>query len=188
MNEIATNEDHDIAVAVGVLRNGGIVAHACEGVWGLACNPWSECTLSRIMSIKDRDEAKGLIVIGHDSEVFDAEIQDLDSSIQDMVRTSWPGHTTWVIPSMRFPRMVTGNRSTIAARVPGHGQARELCKRFGSPLVSTSANTSDQPPAKTLSQVHESVGALVDFVLPGEIGCAEGPSTIRDALSGQRLR
>lgn len=188
MNASVSSEDDDIAVAVGILRNGGIVAHACEGVWGLACDPWSESAVSRILSIKSRDADKGLIVIGHDSVVFDSEIDGLELTKQEMVRESWPGHITWIVPSTRFPELVTGSRSTIALRVPDHEQARELCERMGTPLVSTSANVSGKPPAKTRTEVQETLGSLVDFVLSGNIGCVKGPSTIRDALSGDRLR
>lgn len=188
MNASASAEDVDIHVAVGVLRKGGIVAHACEGVWGLACDPWNDSAVSRVLSIKGREEDKGLIVIGHDSGVFDTEIDELELTKQEMVRDSWPGHITWIVPSTRFPKLVTGGRSTIALRVPDHRQARELCKRIGTPLVSTSANVSSKPPAKTRMEVQQTLGSLVDFVLPGKIGCVEGPSTIRDALSGERLR
>ncbi len=187
MNACVSNDD-DIATAVEVLRNGGIIAHACEGVWGLACDPWNASAVSRILSIKCRDADKGLIVIGHDSKVFDTEIKELKLTEQEMVRKSWPGHITWIVPSTRFPTTVTGSRSTIALRVPDHKQARELCERMDSPLVSTSANVSGKPPAKTRTEVQETFGSLVDFVLSGSIGCVKGPSTIRDAISGARLR
>ncbi len=186
MNASVSNDD--IAAAVEVLRNGGIVAHACEGVWGLACDPWNESAVSRILSIKCRDADKGLIVIGHDTKVFDTEIKELEPTKQEMVRESWPGHVTWIVPSTRFPKVVTGSRSTIALRVPDHKQARELCERMDSPLISTSANVSSRPPARTKTEVEETLGCLVDFVLPGRIGSVEGPSTIRDALSGDQLR
>ena len=34
------NEAFHLGVAADVLRSGGIVAHATEGVWGLACDPF----------------------------------------------------------------------------------------------------------------------------------------------------
>ena len=188
MNADSSSEDPELAFAVGVLRNGGIVAHACEGVWGLACDPWNESAVSRILSIKCRADTKGLILIGHDARVFDAEIDQLDLAKQEVVKDSWPGHTTWIVPSTRFPKIVTGNRETVAVRVPDHVQARELCNRVGIPLVSTSANVSNKPPARTKFEVEETLGSMVDFVLPGTISGATGPSEIRDALSGERIR
>lgn len=188
MNATGSSEDNDLAFAVGVLRNGGVVAHACEGVWGLACDPWNESAVSRILSIKCRTDTKGLILIGHAAEVFDVEIDQLELAKQEVVKDSWPGHTTWIVPSTRFPKTVSGNRETIAVRVPDHVQARELCECIGIPLVSTSANVSNQPPARSKQQVEQTLGSLVDYVLPGAIGSATGPSVIRDALSGERIR
>jgi L-threonylcarbamoyladenylate synthase len=188
MNANSPGEDSELAFAVGVIGNGGIVGHACEGVWGLACDPWNESAVSRILSIKSRSDTKGLILIGHDAKIFDAELEKLELAKQKIVKRSWPGHTTWIVPSTRFPNIVTGNRSTIAIRVPGHVQARELCSRTGIPLVSTSANVSNRPPARSMLHVEQTLGSMVDFVLPGAIGNATGPSEIRDALSGERIR
>ena len=165
-----------------------MVAHACEGVWGLACNPWCEAAVDRILEIKKRSVSKGLIVIGHSSAVFEPELEMVDSSRRFRVQHSWPGHVTWILPTQRFPQTVTGGRSTIAARVPDHKQARELCEAYGGALVSTSANHSSEIPARSESEVRESMGSQVDFILRGSIGDAIGPSEIRSAIDDVRLR
>ncbi len=174
--------------AASILQNGGVIAHACEGVWGLACNPWCEPAVNRILEIKKRNASKGLIVIGHSSAVFEPELEMVDASRRCLVEQSWPGHVTWILPTQRFPLSVTGGRTTIAARVPDHEQARDLCEAYGNALVSTSANVSSELPALRESEVRESVGSQVDFVLPGSIGDALGPSEIRSAIDNERLR
>ena len=178
----------ELSKAACLLRQGGVVAHACEGVWGLACDPWNESAVQKILSIKQRESAKGLIVIAHDASEFSLEVDELDFQRRKEVTKSWPGHTTWILKSDRFPEAVTGGRGTIAARVPDHEQARALCESFGGPLISTSANVSETEPARTEEQVRLTVGASVDFVLPGQIGEADGPSRIRDATSGATFR
>ena len=174
--------------AAEVLRNGGVVAHACEGVWGLACDPFQEGAVEKILDVKQRDASKGLVLIGHDAGVFEPELTNLDLERHNEIRSTWPGHTTWVVPTTRFPACVTGGRTTIAIRVPDHHQARLLCARYGGPLVSTSANASSEPPARTESEVRSRFESQVQFTLAGEIGSAQGPSEIRDALSGARIR
>lgn len=174
--------------AAKILKEGGVIAHATEGVWGLACDPWNEITVIRILKIKQRSIDQGLIVIGSDPSMFQEEIDSLPPMTQDKILSSWPGHVTWVLPTSRFPHWVTGNRRSIAARVPDHEQSRKLAKLFGTPIVSTSANVSGAEPATTMKDVVLEFASKVDFVVPGEIGSVIGPSRILDAETANTIR
>ena len=56
--------------AAVILRRGGVVAHATEGVWGLACDPRSDAAIQKVLKIKQREKEKGLILIGGTLEYF----------------------------------------------------------------------------------------------------------------------
>ena len=170
------------------LRAGGVVAHANEGVWGLACDPFNRRAVGRVLAIKGRAAAKGLIVIAGAAEDFAPELARLDDKASSRIRASWPGAVTWIVPNERFPAWTTGGRPTVAIRVPGHAQARALATAFGAPIVSTSANRAGEPPAKTEAQVAAVLGDEVDYRLAGQTGGREGPSRIVDAATGETLR
>jgi len=174
--------------AAQLLRRGGVVAHASEGVWGLVCDPFNRAAVDRVMAIKGRDAAKGLIVVGARAEVFVDELDALEADTAARIRASWPGAVTWVVRNKRFPAWITGGRDTVAIRVPDHAQARALAAAFGGPIVSTSANRSGAEPARTAQAVEDAFGDEVDFILPGETGGREGPSRIVDAVKGETLR
>ena len=174
--------------AVKVLQQGGVVAHATEGVWGLACDPWNEVAVHRILAIKQRSIEHGLIVIGSEATTFQEELDILTPGIQRKVIKSWPGHVTWILPTRRFPHWVTGNRDSVAARVPDHEQARSIAQHFGKPIISTSANISGEEPATTMKLAYQEFSTLVDLVVPGEIGSAVGPSRILNALNEDTIR
>lgn len=53
-----------LKLAVRALRAGGLVLHATEGVWGLACDPFNASAVSRLLDLKGRAVGKGLILIG----------------------------------------------------------------------------------------------------------------------------
>jgi L-threonylcarbamoyladenylate synthase len=63
-----------------------------------------------------------------------------------------------------------------------------LCRAFGKPLVSTSANRADEPPAMTAEAIHDTFADELDAVVEGELGGRPRPSTIRDLITGQVLR
>lgn len=180
--------DDALHEAAQVLCRGGVVAHACEGVWGLACNPFDEAAVGRVLDIKGRAAAKGLIVIAACADAFAAELGALDDAIAECIRASWPGPVTWVVPSERFPDWITGGRGTVAVRVPDHAQSRTLSSAFGGPIVSTSANRSGAPPCLTAESLREALGDEIDYLLPGTIGDRTGPSTIIEAATGETLR
>lgn len=180
--------DDALHEAQQVLCRGGVVAHACEGVWGLACDPLDAAAVGRVLDIKGRAAAKGLIVIAACADAFAAELGVLDDATVARIRASWPGPVTWVVPCERFPDWITGGRGTVAVRVPDHAQSRSLAGAFGGPIVSTSANRSGAPPCLTAEDVRETLGDEIDYLLPGVVGDRIGPSTIVDARTGETLR
>ncbi|MEJ2087407.1 MAG: L-threonylcarbamoyladenylate synthase [Gammaproteobacteria bacterium] len=183
------NEWH-IARAVRALRAAGIVLHATEGVWGLACDPFDEQAVGRLLRLKNRSVDQGLIVIGASARCFEPELAALGPADRATIAATWPGAVTWIVPNVRFPCWITGGRSTVAVRVPGHGQTRALCRAFGGPLVSTSANRSGQPPAINGLQARCRLAGFPtrqDWVLPGDVVVPGRPSVIR-TLAGATLR
>ena len=176
-----------IAGAVRLLKQGGVIAHATEGVWGLACDAHDRRAVRRVVDIKQRNEGKGLIVIGAGSQAFAQELAALDAELRDEIQASWPGPHTWILPNCRFGALVTGGRATVACRVPGHDQARSLAARFGGPLVSTSANISGGVALTTEDEVRRHFATEVDTILSGQVLTPGVPSTIHQ-IDGAILR
>jgi L-threonylcarbamoyladenylate synthase len=165
--------------AVAVVEAGGVVLHATEGVWGLTCDPFNLNAVRKTLALKQRDVAKGLIVVGADSEMFTPELSELTNSQRAAVLASWPGAATWILPTLRFPVWITGGRDSVAARVSGHPQVRALSAAFGAPMVSTSANPGGRAPALSQLKARAYFGGMVDYILPGEVLDPGGPSCIR---------
>ena len=177
-----------MAEAAELVVAGGVVAHACEGVWGLACDPMNQAAVLRVLQMKRRPANKGLIVIGAAATDFAPELEPLCAEASARIRVSWPGAVTWLVPNVRFPSWIVGDFPTVAVRVPDHEQARQLAMACGHPLVSTSANRAADPPARTAEEVGRIFGDEIDGLLPGAVGERSVPSTIIDAATGQVLR
>ena len=52
-----------VSLAADVLLRGGVIAYPTEGVFGLGCLPDDPLAIQRLLDIKQRDAAKGLILI-----------------------------------------------------------------------------------------------------------------------------
>lgn len=174
--------------AARVLRDGGIVAYPTEAVWGLGCNPSDETAVMRLLVIKDRPVEKGLIVIASNFGDIEHWLQPMAEKVEDRAYRTWPGPYTWLWPATpEAPAWITGGGSRIAVRITRHPVAVALCDAYG-PLVSTSANRSGQAPARNLTEVRLRLGTSIDAVLPGTLGRAPRPTTIRDLVSGRIVR
>lgn len=185
------NMHASLANVVAALHRGGLIAYPTEGVWGLGCDPRDEAAVLRLLMLKQRDVAKGLILIAS-SEAQLAPFIDtasLGGSQLAEVRASWPGPNTWIIPASKdAPSWITGAHDGIAVRVTAHPLVRALCDGFGGALVSTSANIASEPSPRTRAELDPRIVAGVDAVTDGETLGRAQPSTIRDARSGAVLR
>lgn len=175
--------------AVRTLHAGGIVAYPTEAVYGLGCDPFNEQAARRLLAIKGRAMDKGLILIAANFDQLRALLLPLPEERMAPVLASWPGPSTWVLPAAAcVPAWLSGGGDGLAVRVTAHPLAARLCELFGAALISTSANPSGRPPARTALGVRRALGARVDFVLTGATGGGAAPSEIRDARSGRLLR
>jgi L-threonylcarbamoyladenylate synthase len=180
--------DWQLRQACHALNDDGVIAYPTEAVFGVGCDPWSETAIIKLLAMKRRPFEKGLILIAADFNQLQDFIQPLSADILAKITQSWPGPNTWLLPvQSHVSSFLTGGRDTLAVRVTAHPLAAELCRRFGGPLVSSSANITGLRPAKNVHQVHWQLPEL-DYVLPGALGGATKPSTIRDALSDEVLR
>jgi L-threonylcarbamoyladenylate synthase len=176
--------------AVALLHNGGIIAYPTEGVWGLGCDPFDEAAVHRILKLKQRPVEKGLILIAAGVDQVAALLAPLTSEQRATVLSTWPGPTTWLLPDPEqlVPAWIKGKFATVAVRVSAHPGVVRLCRAFGGPLVSTSANPADAPPAVSRLRVQTWFGAELDYIVPGRLGGQIGPSTIRDLHSAVPVR
>lgn len=181
--------DWQLRAAVRCIRGGGIVAYPTEAVYGLGCDPLAGEAVFRLLDIKQRPLAQGLILIGADFSQLAPYVGPVPASVMQRVRATWPGPVTWLLPvSPGVPYWLRGAHPTIAVRVTAHPIAAALCRAVGHALVSTSANRHRRPAARTALQVERRLGAELDYVLNGKVGARKRPSEIRDALTGHVVR
>jgi L-threonylcarbamoyladenylate synthase len=178
-----------LRVVARTIQAGGIVAYPTEAVYGLGCDPCNEPAVQRLLALKHRPMHKGLILIAADFAQLTPFLQPLSPADQTRLAATWPGPYTWLIPTRTdTPRWLRGQHDTLAVRVTAHPLAAALCRACGHALVSTSANFSGRPPARTALAVRRQLGRMIDTLLAGPTGGAVKPTEIRDLRSSQLVR
>ena len=170
------------------LRSGGVIAYATESCFGLGCDPQNSRAVRKLLRIKRRPKHKGLIVIGDRKERFTGLIRPISAQDLARVAATWPGPHTWLIPvAENVKKLLTGYSSVLAVRVTAHRDARNLCARLKTALVSTSANRAGERPLKTTRDCLRRFGQNV-MVIGGHIGQRKNPSAIQDLRTGRIFR
>ncbi|MEH6586852.1 MAG: Sua5/YciO/YrdC/YwlC family protein [Halioglobus sp.] len=178
-----------LAAAVAALQDEGVVACPTEAVWGLSCDPDSAQAVSRLLALKGRPVEKGLILVAGSESQLAFLLADLAGTQRKQLSASWPGPNTWLVPHReRVAPWIHGSFDTVAVRVSQHPMVRALCNAWGGPLVSTSANPAGAQPPRAGFQVIRYFGGALDGMLPGEVGDACAPTTIRNLASGEIVR
>ena len=175
--------------AVTLLQDEGVVAYPTEAVWGLGCDPWSEYAVKKILRLKRRSEAKGLILIAHHIDQFGPFLQGLDAGHLNAMQIPYDKPITWLVPDNgAAPDWIVGEHETLALRITRHPIAAALCQQFAGPLVSTSANPNSLPAATSGLKVKSYFGSGIDYLSPGTIGQAPKASEIRNLLTSEVIR
>ncbi|MGX2039652.1 Sua5/YciO/YrdC/YwlC family protein [Methylocaldum sp. MU1018] len=178
-----------LRLAASRLRDGGIIAYPTEGVYGLGCNPLNRRAVLRLLALKERPAAKGLVLIAAKFDQIEPYLDIPTEFMRNRILSTWPGPVTWIIPAAGWvPAWLRGAHASVAARVTAHPEAAALCRAFGGPIVSTSANKSGQPPARTPVAVRKHFSTNHVLLIPGRLGGRRGPTAIYDASTGARLR
>jgi L-threonylcarbamoyladenylate synthase len=184
----------NLRLAARCIRRGGIVAYPTEAVYGLGCDPLNAAAVLRLLTIKGRTMDKGVILIAANFAQIQPFISPLTAEQKQQLDNTWPGPTTWLLPANpAVPKWICGEHNRpqgnrIALRITAHPLAKALCETTGHAIVSTSANVSSQPPAKSALTVRRYFGDQLDFILTGALGGLSKPTTIKDLITGKTTR
>ena len=154
----------DVRQAVEVLRQGGIIIYPTDTIWGIGCDATNAEAVQRIYDLKQRADSKAMICL-----------VDSDGRLQRYVRhvpeVAWQLFDAAVRPTTVILDGATGlapnllaDDGSVALRITGEPFSRELCYRLQRPIVSTSANISGQPAAKTFRDIDPALLQEVDYV------------------------
>jgi L-threonylcarbamoyladenylate synthase len=144
--------------------------------------------VAHILNLKNRSWEQGLLLVAADIEQFSGYLSGLGETQLSELRATWPGPTTYLVPDNgTAPRWIVGEHETVGLRVSAHPLVQSLCQKVG-PIVSTSANASGRPAALSAMQVRRYFRNSIDYLVPGSLGGATGPSQIKLLETGEVIR
>lgn len=167
--------------AVELLQRGDLVAFPTDTVYGLGAHAFLEEAVLHLFQVKDRPANVPIPLLLPDVEAMTMVCTDIPPLAWQLAGRFWPGGLSLVLRrSALVPDAVTAGQPTVAVRVPDHPAVRDLCRRLGAPVATTSANRHGQPSPVTAAGVEAGLAGRIALILDGG-PCQSGmASTVLD--------
>lgn len=170
----------EVTRALKVVQEGGIILYPTDTIWGIGCDATNTEAIKKIYQLKQRDEAKSMIILLDTNHKLESYIQEVPSIAYDLIEYA-ENPLTLVMPGAKnvSPALISADGS-VGVRVVKHDFCQQLIQRLRKPLVSTSANISGKSSPQNFGQVAQEVIDGVDYVVDLEQHDNErkNPSTI----------
>lgn len=161
------------------LEEGKIMILPTDSLYAIACDALNPKAIERICRLKGINPAKtNLSIICSDISMA-SEYARYDNYAFRLLKDHTPGPFTFLFKSASsLPKAFKG-RKTVGVRIPDCKLCRDIAKRLGHPILSTSIEYENEDYARDPGLIAEAYDSNVDFILHGEDGSTD-PSTIID--------
>jgi len=156
---------------IRILKAGGVIAYPTETVYGFGCDPRNAKAVAKIFRIKEREKGKPVLMVAS-SVAQVRKVAVLTGASLKLAKQFWPGALTLVLPVRSDVTLAKGVslKGEVAVRVSSSEIVQKLTRRFGFPIVSTSANLSGEEPCRSAEEVVRVFGERKyqpDFIVDG---------------------
>ena len=150
------------------LRQGDIMVYPTETVYGIGCDAFNDSAVSRVFEIKQRLQNKPLILLIRDERMLSELAAEIPPLARRLIKVFWPGPLTMIFRAKPgINSLLTGGTGKIGVRQSPHPLAASIFRVFGNPLVSTSANISNEAPAAEIKDIPTLITDKVDLIIDG---------------------
>lgn len=174
---------------VQILKNGGLVVYPTDTVYGLACDATNQKAVNKLRVFKGQRGNKPISIAVQDL-VMAEEFVELNDTARHLYQVFLPGPLT-IISRIKDERLemkdlaigITSQEGTVGIRIIPHDFLNQLFNHIDFPITATSANISNAPNPRSLTQwlknTPQKKQALVDlFIDAGELPYAQASTVI----------
>lgn len=158
-------DQDDLKKALEVLRQGGVILYPTDTVWGLGCDATNAAAVKRIFDIKQREEAKSMLVLIENPNMLNAYLREVPEVAWQLLEVADKPLTIIYSGAKNLAANLIAADGSVGIRVTREAFTEQLIQRFRKPVVSTSANLSGSPTPQNFDEIDEVVKSAVDYVV-----------------------
>ncbi len=140
------------------------ILYPTDTVWGIGCDATNANSVSKIYKIKNRSESKSLVILVSSLHMLQKYVI-VTPSLKKLINTIKDPTTIIYNNPKNLASNVIASDNTVAIRIVKDEFCRKLIKRFGKPIVSTSANISNSPTPKSFQEIEPLILESVDYIV-----------------------
>ena len=176
-------DKEDLHEAVRVMREGGIILYPTDTVWGIGCDAMNAEAVARIYWLKQREDSKAMLCLIDAPGKLQGYVAQVPSMAWDLLEclgdSSRP--MTIIYPQARgVAENLLAEDGSLGIRITNEPFSNALCAQLHHPVVSTSANVSGQPAARSFREIAPEIREGVDYICRFRRNdpCSAKPSSI----------
>ena len=154
-----------IEKCIEVLRGGGIILYPTDTVWGIGCDATNEEAVQKVYQLKQSEDKHSMLCLCRDADMVVRYVNRAPGIAFEVMELSDKPLTAILPGAVGVAKSLIPEAGTLGVRVPQHEFCQALLRKFGKPIVSTSANISGEPTAKRLKEVAQEIIDGVDYVV-----------------------
>jgi L-threonylcarbamoyladenylate synthase len=157
--------EKEVKKTVEVLSNGGVILYPTDTVWGLGCDATNDQAIERIYKIKKRQAEKSMIVLLDDEKKLVKYIKEIPDQAWNLIEFSTKPLTIIYDQAVNVSRKIIADDGSLGIRITRDAFCKEIVRRLRNPVVSTSANISNEPAPNSYNEISDEVLNAVDYVV-----------------------
>lgn len=157
--------EREIELALEVLRRGGIILYPTDTVWGIGCDATNPEAVAKIYTLKRSEDKKSMLVLCSNPDMVVRYVDKAPGIAFEVMEMATKPLTLILPGATGLAENLIPEEKTLGVRVPDHDFCQKLLRKFGRPIVSTSANISGEATPRNLAEVTKEIIDGVDFVV-----------------------
>lgn len=150
---------------VEILRAGGIILYPTDTVWGIGCDATNAEAVAKVYALKRSDDKRSMLCLMRDADMVVRYVNRAPGIAFEVMELSDKPLTAILPGATGVAANLIPEAGTLGVRIPQHDFCQALLRKFGKPIVSTSANISGEETAKRLKDVVQEIIDGVDYVV-----------------------
>lgn len=150
---------------VEILRAGGIILYPTDTVWGIGCDATNAEAVAKVYALKRSDDKRSMLCLMRDADMVVRYVNRAPGIAFEVMELSDKPLTAILPGATGVASNLIPDSGTLGVRIPQHDFCQALLRKFGKPIVSTSANISGEETAMRLKDVVQEIIDGVDYVV-----------------------
>ena len=154
-----------------LLNEGKIVITPTDTIYGIMGDSTNEEVIKKIYKIKKRPLNKSLILLMDSYEMIKKYTKNIGDNEEKLIEEFMPGLVTIILEKNdKVNNLITSNTNYVGVRIPNNKELLEIINKLDKPVISTSANISEEISITNIEQLDKEIKDNVDYIYDaGEI-------------------